>query len=530
MKLAVLAPTIAPLTSIGGLGDVMRDLPKFLKRNGNDVIIITPDHNGKISNLPHKKIDKLKTKYNGTDFEFDVIHTKHPAINIDIVAFSNKDFNTLDTWDPLKYDIFADLVVSYLDKYPVDCVSGHDWACGIAIAKCHEKLNLPTTMTIHNEAFKGPIIEYKGLVMSFLELGVYFSDAFNTVSPTHAEEIRSMDYICHQSKIKPYHGIINGIDFETFNSTTILNRMNTLCNNKLNPKEYAFTCDYGADDANSVKPKIKYAWLANKGILKYIEAWNNMDKQLISGTDVEIYGELNNKQKERNVPLFGLVGRATHQKGFDITIEAFSELFEEHNVQLVILAKGDENIEKNVADFAESYGGNVMALIGHCMPLSSIIYASSDWTVAPSLWEPCGLVQMESMAHCTPVIAREVGGLKDSIISLSPDPLNYPNFHEATGILFKNYDKTGLKWAVEHVLNWTYYRIKEVCMFLEYNHANCPESPYEKGSPLNIMMKNCYAHTFKNLSWQNNGSADKYKALFGGAIYTHTYGDDIKGR
>jgi len=524
LKIAILTPTVAPLTSIGGLGDVMQDLPNFLRRRGNDVVVITYDHKGKISSFPHEDICVLNVKYQGTNFEFNVIKIKHPITHTDIVAFSNKNFNELDTWDPLKYDLFSELVLAYLDKFDnVDCVSGHDWPCGLAIAKCHEKLNLPTTMTIHNEAFKGPIKEYKGLVMSFLDLGIYFSDAFNTVSPTHAEEIKSIEFINEQSKIKPFHGIINGIDFETFNSANMINRMITLSKNKLDPRKYAYISDYGIDDAHAIKPKIKYAWFYNSKdncLRNYIEDWNNMDKSSISGTDVEIYGSISG---DINIPMIGFVGRATYQKGFDIMFEAFPELLEEHDIRIVMLSKGEKDIEEDMKNFAESYDGKVMSMIGYCPPLTSLIYAGSDWTVVPSAWEPCGLTQMESMAYCTPVIAREVGGLKDTIISLNPDPHNNPNFHEATGVLFKNYDKCGLKWGVEHALNWTFYKLREVCLFIKYKHENCPESPYEDGSPLTTMMKNCNNHTCKNLSWQNNDSADKYKALYGGAIYHHYF-------
>ena len=524
MKVAILTPTIAPLTSIGGLGDVVQDLSNFLKCRENDVVVITYDHAGKISSFPHENIGFLNLKYQGATFKFDIIKIKHPINHINIVAFSNKNFNELDTWEPLKYDLFADLVVAYLDKYDsVDCVSGHDWPCGLAIAKCHEKLDLPTTMTIHNEAFKGPIKEYKGLVMSFLELGIYFSDAFNTVSPTHAEEIKSIEFINEQSKIKPFHGIINGINFEIFNSANLINRMMLLSNGKLDPRKYAYISDYGADDAHIVKPKIKYAWFCKskaESLKKYIEDWNEMDKSAISGTDVEIYGDLNNNA---GAPLIGFVGRATYQKGFDIMFEAFPELFEEHDIRLVMLSKGEKHIEDDMRDIAESYSGNIISIIGHCPPLTSLIYAGSDWTVVPSVWEPCGLTQMESMAYCTPVIAREVGGLKDTIIPLNPDPLNNPNFHEATGVLFKDYDKYGLKWGIEHALNWTFYRLKEACLVIKYKHLHCPESPYDESSSLTVIMKNCHNHAYKNLSWQNNDSADKYKALYGGAIYKHYF-------
>jgi starch synthase len=164
-----------------------------------------------------------------------------------------------------------------------------------------------------------------------------------------------------------------------------------------------------------------------------------------------------------------------------------------------------------------------MALTGHCPPLVPILYAGCDWTTVPSLWEPCGLTQMESMAYGTPVIARNTGGLSDSVISLHPNPHENPNFDMATGVLFNDYDKTGFKWGIEHGIYWTFYNLDEACIFINYKHVSCPESPYEENSPLSIMMKNCYNHVQKNLSWQNNDSAERYRALFGGAIYKHYF-------
>ncbi|WP_018154416.1 glycogen synthase [Methanothermococcus thermolithotrophicus] len=522
MKIAILMPTIAPLTSIGGLGEVLQYLPKFLKSIGNEVVSITFDHQNKISNLPNEKVTELNIKYQGSKFKFDVIKVKHPITGLDIIAFSNKNFNELDTWDPVKYDLFADLVVSYLSNFDdIDCVSGHDWPCGLAVAKCHEKLNLPTTMTIHNEAFRGPVRNYKGHVMTYLELGIYFSNAFNTVSPTHAEEIKSIELINKQSSIKPFHGIINGIDFESHGPSSMIERMINLSDGKLDPRKYAFISNYSSEDAHAIKPKIKFAWFYNSECLtRYVEDWNNMDKTKITGTDVEIYGNL---EDGLDTPLIGFVGRATYQKGFDLIFQALPEILDEHDIRFVMLSKGEKRIEEGMKDLAESYPGKVISMVGFCPPLTSLVYAGSDWTIVPSLWEPCGLIQMESMAYCTPVVARETGGLKDTVISLNPDPHNDPNFDVATGVLFKDYDKNGLKWGIEHALNWTFYKLGEICLFINYNHVNCPKSPYDTNAPLSLMMKNCYYHAYRNLSWQNNDSADKYKALFGGAIYKHYF-------
>ncbi len=519
MKIAILAPTMTPIVSYGGLGDVMKDLPKFLRDFNNDVFVLTLNHYNRYCRYPYEVIKKINVVYKGAKISFEVLKTKHPTTDVEIVVFSNEKINNLDIWDPIKYEIFADLVVSYLDDIKdVDVVSGHDWMGGLAIAKCRDILDLPTTLTIHNEAFKGAIVEYKGEVMTFLEFGIKYADAVNTVSPTHAEEIKNYPYIKKYINNKPFVGILNGIDIDEYDPIKIIDRMVTLSNNKLNPKDYAYISPYTAEDAKNIKPKIKYSWFYRGGIYEYVEDWNKIGDKGISATDVEIYGEL---KGDIETPLLGFVGRATYQKGFNTMFEAIPELLEKHDIRFVFLTKGEKEIEDRLKNLAKEYDDKILALIGYCLPLSSLVFAGSDWTVMPSYWEPCGLVQMESMAYCTPVIATETGGLKDTIIPLHYNPYEHANFDKATGVLFKVPDKIGFIWGVEHALNWTFYKLNEICMFMQYVRYKCPKHPYDENSPLSMMMKNCYYHVLRNLSWQNSPSIRKYKGLFGGALYNH---------
>ncbi|ACX72642.1 Starch synthase [Methanocaldococcus vulcanius M7] len=518
MKIVVLAPTITPIVSYGGLGDVMRDLPKFLEKE-NEVLVLTLNHNGRYFKLPYEKIKTIKIMYKGTKIVFDVIRTKHPTTGIELIVFSNENVNNLDVWDPVKYEIFADLVIAYLDDVDkLDVVSGHDWMCGLAIAKCSDILDIPTTLTIHNEAFKGDVVEYKGEVMTFLELGLKYADAVNTVSPTHAEEIKNLPHIKRYIENKPFCGILNGIDIEEYDPVKIIDRMIALSNNKLDPRNYAYISPYSAEDAYDIKPKIKYSWFYKGGIFEYIEDWNKIEKE-ISATNVEVHG---NVRGDIENPMIGFVGRATYQKGFNTIFETIPEVLKKHDdIRFVFLTKGDRDIENKLKDLADEYEDNILALIGYSLPLSSLVFAGSDWIMMPSYWEPCGLVQMEAMAYCTPVIATETGGLKDTIIPLDPNPCEHPNFDKATGVLFKVPDKLGLMWGIEHALNWTFYKLNEICMFMQYLRYECPKYPYDKNAPLSMMMKNCYHHVFRNLSWQNSPSIRRYKGLFGGGIYQH---------
>jgi starch synthase len=64
----------------------------------------------------------------------------------------------------------------------------------------------------------------------------------------------------------------------------------------------------------------------------------------------------------------------------------------------------------------------------------------------PSRFEPCGLNQMYSLRYGTIPVVRAVGGLVDTV----------ENFDHArgsgTGFVFRDYNVTGLLWAVDEAL------------------------------------------------------------------------------
>jgi glycogen(starch) synthase len=59
-------------------------------------------------------------------------------------------------------------------------------------------------------------------------------------------------------------------------------------------------------------------------------------------------------------------------------------------------------------------------------------YAAADLGVVPSLYEPFGMVALETMASGTPCIAADTGGLRELVV------------HEATGLRFRPGDPASL--------------------------------------------------------------------------------------
>jgi ADP-glucose type glycogen/starch synthase len=80
--------------------------------------------------------------------------------------------------------------------------------------------------------------------------------------------------------------------------------------------------------------------------------------------------------------------------------------------------------------------------------LSHIGFAASDFMLMPSLFEPCGLPQMTSAIYGSLPIARDTGGLHDSISNVDIESST------GNGFLFESYDSDGLSWAIDRAMDF----------------------------------------------------------------------------
>lgn len=91
-----------------------------------------------------------------------------------------------------------------------------------------------------------------------------------------------------------------------------------------------------------------------------------------------------------NVPIIGMVGRLSSQKGLDLVDYIIGDLMSE-NVQLVVLGMGESRYV-NLFSWAEGeFKGKVAARFAMDHALAHQIYAGCDMFLMPSQFEPCGL-------------------------------------------------------------------------------------------------------------------------------------------
>ncbi|MGB6129514.1 MAG: glycogen synthase GlgA [Psychrilyobacter sp.] len=434
MKILFVSSEAHPFAKSGGLGDVAHSLPKALVKT-IDIRVIMPKytsiHDRYRSGM--KLVSKFTTNVSWREKYVGLYKMKYD--NIPFYFIDNEDyFNRPNAYgyfdDGERFAYFARAVIDsieHMDFIP-DIIHCNDWQSSLIPvflkAFYGEKYkDIKVVYTIHNLKFQGvysknTLYDVLGLsdyyfdeerlkfndAISYMKGGINFSDYITTVSDTYANEIKypffgeglhglfqKLDY-----KVK---GIVNGIDYETFNPR----------------KDKELNTKYGIS-TRVKKIKNKLALQRELGLLE-----------------------------SEDIPVISIITRLTGQKGLDLIAHILEELLV-LDIQLVVLGTGDVQFEDLFRYYSHLYPSKLSANITFDSVLAKKIYAGSDIFLMPSLFEPCGLSQLISMRYGTIPIVRETGGLKDTVIP-------YDEFEKiGTGFGFKNYNAHELLETLKYAL------------------------------------------------------------------------------
>lgn len=395
---------VSPLYKLGGLGDVGGSLPQALALLGIDIRIIMPYH-------PDLKLSSevvLQTtftlKYGNRDQTISIYLTTVPHTSIPVYLVHEADYihtysQTGDNYAD-KYAVFSLAVSRFIESYSPhwqpQLIHCHDWHTALisVLLKHQDRLkNTRSIITIHNLAYQGstPIHIMQKLnlkpedcqilswdsqdnELNILLEGILHADAITTVSPSYAEEILTSEFGCHletvlQSKKSRLQGILNGLDIQYFDPQT----------------DKQITHHYHVSNAITQKHTNK----------------------------IDLYRKM--KLSHPDWPLVIYIGRIDpFQKGMDLILNYLYQKNELPNHSFVFLGTGDRDYEKKL-HLAGNNSSDISVNTYFDENLAHNLYASADYIVIPSNFEPCGLIQLIAMRYGTIPIANRTGGLKDTI-------------------------------------------------------------------------------------------------------------------
>ncbi len=413
LRVLFAAAEVSPYAKVGGLADVAGSLPMALAQQGVDVRIVLPRHGSAAKFDGFQTVARgAITTLDGTEeaiVEEGVLHGV-PVYFMNNGRFFNRPQVYGDPDDLLRYHFFTRAVLELpkLLGWRPDVLHLNDWhTAAVAFGLRNRAWGDPfyqgmaSLLTIHNLRYRGP-----DDVLDVLCQGIYYADAVNTVSPTYAREILTPEYgeglqdllRLRQDRLS---GIINGIDVEEFNPAT----------DRYLPSNF---------DAATLERRV-----ANKLALQ----------------------ERSGLIRDEQIPIIGMVGRLTDQKGFDLVAQVLDGMVRERRAQVVILGTGDDRYHVLLRKLAEQYPDQIAMNFAFDLGLAQLIYGGSDMFLMPSQFEPCGLGQMIALRYGSVPVVRSTGGLADTVLDASPD------LSQGTGFVFKDYAPAALQATLGRALD-----------------------------------------------------------------------------
>ncbi len=421
LNIIFISSEVAGIIKTGGLADVAKALPDQLKANGHNVRVVMPCYSiiknvssfpevasGSLNPNTNRQIDyKIRTTTVGNGVEVWLIECPRAYDRTSIYG-DNKQAD----WDNGERYVFlsaAALDAAKVMDFRPDIVHCNDWHTGLTPMIIRIKYGRDpffdqtrSIITVHNGAFQGvfdrsqmgiiPEIAgvynemiFNGSYINFLKSGVFYADKITAVSPGYTNEL--LTYLGghgmtrnFQARAEDMVGIINGCDYQDWDPST----------------DKHLSVQYGID---------------------------NMEEKLLGKYLLQRRVGL----PMSDDPVYGMVCRLTDQKGVGILIPII-EKFLIHKVQLIIEGTGDPNFERQMQEIANRHKDKMVFQGVYNNELAHQIEAGSDFFVMPSIFEPCGLNQMYSLAYGTLPIVRGVGGLRDTVTDYDLDHENGNGF------------------------------------------------------------------------------------------------------
>jgi len=430
-----------PGGKIGGVGDVIRDLPLALAREDWNVRVVVPAYGTFHRVTGAEPIALIRGYFSGKPFAAKAWRLPAPAgpgpgvveqVVLDHPLLSPNEPGEIYHADPpdqpfatdaAKFAFFCAAVAAWLEQLPAppNVLHLHDWHTGL-LPWLRYRSNRESTLaetrmvfTIHNLFYQGvrplagtdsslaswfpdaqdaqdPLRDTRDpSLVNFMATALRLADRISTVSPGYAREVVQPS--------RPELGFHGGEGLETLLQEAEKDkRLIGILNG----------CPY--PEPPPPKPSwetLVNAILADRRIAPLAEPKRQLLEQL---------------RDSRPATVLLNVGRVVDQKvdlflepagAFPSALEAVLATLNERGFFLM-LGSGDPALEARLREISDQHA-NFLFLNGYAQGLSDLLYGQADLFLMPSSFEPCGISQLLALRAGQPCVVHGVGGLADTI-------------------------------------------------------------------------------------------------------------------
>ena len=433
-----------PGGKVGGIGDVLRDLPIAIAAAGWHVTVATPSY-GSLHQLPQAtKLTSIDVDFRGESHAVGLWQVPSRSFGVQNIVFEHELFAEHGTGqiyvrdedhrpfasDADKFALYCAAATQYIfagERLP-DVVHLHDWHASFYVLLTHFAVryrhlqDVRTVFTIHNLSYQGirPLAgddsslqawfpdlhyDYAAVVdpryddcVNPMAAAIRLSDQVSTVSPSYAEEI------CRASDAS--NGFFGGEGLERdLDAACTEGRLAGVLNG----------CYYDADADR------RPGWQQLCGLMRdQVEAWRQQEPA--SEAHALALSRLEQLPNRRPQHILSSVGRLVAQKAtlllyeLDDDASALQRIAEHVGTTgvILLLGSGDPYLELRLLQQARDTP-NLVFLNGYSDELADLLYRAGDLFLMPSSFEPCGISQMLAMRAGQPCVAHGVGGLRDTV-------------------------------------------------------------------------------------------------------------------
>jgi starch synthase len=449
-----------PGGKVGGIGDVVRDIPAALAAMRHQVDVITPGYDAFSQPPGSERVGAVQVMFWSQLQSVDIfkVSGKTPQDKVTLWVLEHPLFaaggpgkiycddpgDRPFATDASKFALFSVAVAQAVveDSFgALDVLHLHDWhAAMVSVLRAFDPAykalqSIHSVYTIHNLALQGirPLEDDESSVHAWfpeldydlerlndpraphcinpMRAGINLSDKVHAVSPTYAGEIQMAsnpeqgffggeglhEDLKQAAEEGRLHGILNGCEYPDHAETP------------LSASDLFLQCETQLLEWIGDKPVVESAHLiASRRLAQFISANNSA---------------MHSTQEAQDQPFIATsVGRITDQKVLllrqtmpdgESALEQLLNALGDEGV-FILLGSGDAELEQFLTRVA-SLRRNFIFLKGYSEAISQSLYSSGDVFLMPSSFEPCGISQMLAMRAGQPCLAHSVGGLSDTV-------------------------------------------------------------------------------------------------------------------